>query len=156
MEQCFIFEAVSGLKSLDLSRFLLGTKNAFSICCVNYPEGVELFWKEVVILVLGQYIILQFLLWVTTIAFLAAFDYLAKKMLGVGHQGYVNLRLPKFIALVIASATIVLSLCGLNNGWISQYAADFLAIPYFAATTYFIAVFFRELKAAKSEGRCGN
>ena len=105
---------------------------------------------------IGQYIILQFLLWVTTIAVLSAFDYLAQKMLGVSHQGYMNLRLPKFIALVIASATIVLSLYGLNNGLISQYAAGFLAIPYFAATSYFIAVFFRELKAAKSERGCSN
>ena len=101
-------------------------------------------------------VILQFLLWFATVAFVIGFDSLAKKIMGNRHQGYLNLRLPKFLALVIASATIVFSGYALDNDLVAEDLANFLAIPYFAATSYYIAVFFRELKIAKSERGLSN
>lgn len=94
-----------------------------------------------------QYIVLHLFLWVTTLAFLSVFDYLAKRRIGKQGQGFINLRLPKFIALAISSITAIISIYLLNAGSLSLNVADYLAIPYFAANSFFIVAFFREIKA---------
>jgi hypothetical protein len=99
-------------------------------------------------LLIGEYVVLHCLLWVTTVGFLSFFDFLARKRLGAGHQGYVNLRVPKFISLAIASATAIATIYALRDGLIAVQTANVLSFPYFAGTSYFIVVFFREIKNA--------
>lgn len=99
---------------------------------------------------IGEYIVLHCLLWVTTVAFLSLTDFIAKKRLGEDDQSFINLRMPKFIALSITSVTIIMALYVLKNDLVEGKVIDYLAIPYFAANSYFIAAFFRELKTIKS------
>jgi hypothetical protein len=100
-----------------------------------------------------DYIFLQCLLWVTTLGFLTAFDYVARKRLGVKSQGYVNLRLPKFISLAISSLTAIIALFTFKNGLIAESMASYLSIPYFASTSYFIVSFFRQIKETNQMNR---
>jgi len=94
----------------------------------------------------GEHMVVQCLLWATTLAFLSVFDFIAKKKLGADKQGYLNLRLPKFIALAISSLTAIASFFLLMNDLIEANVASYLSVPYFAATSYFIAAFFRAVK----------
>lgn len=91
--------------------------------------------------------ILHFLLWSTTVGFTSFFDFIAKKRLGSKAPGYHSLRVSKFIALIISSVTAIVSLYLLNNQMVDANLANFLSIPYFAATSYFIVSFFRQIKA---------
>lgn len=95
---------------------------------------------------IGEYIVLHCLLWVTTVGFLSFFDFIARKRMGAGHQGYVNLRVPKFISLAIASASAIATIYALREGLIAAQTAGVLSFPYFAATSYFIVAFFREMR----------
>lgn len=90
--------------------------------------------------------VLHFLLWSTTVGFLSIFDFIAKKRLGSKAHGYLSLRVPKFIALIISSVTAMVSLYLLKNQMVDAKLANFLSIPYFAATSYFIVSFFRQMK----------
>ncbi|KIL37026.1 hypothetical protein SD71_05020 [Cohnella kolymensis] len=94
----------------------------------------------------GEHMILHLLLWITALGFLTFFDFAAKKRLGVKSQGYLNLRLPKSIALILASVTAIISLYLLQKDLIQPNSSSYLAIPYFAAISYFIVSFFREIK----------
>jgi len=93
-----------------------------------------------------DYIILQYMYFLTTIGFLSVFDYLAKRKMGVKSRGYLNLRLPKFISLVIASLTAIISQYCLYKGMIGAGAATYLSVPYFASISYFVVTYFREIK----------
>lgn len=95
---------------------------------------------------MNDYVVLQYLFYITNLGFLAFFDYMAKKRIGVKSQGYLNMRLPKFISLVISSATVIVAVYCLKKDLIAHNMSSFLSIPYFAATSYFIVAFFRELK----------
>lgn len=98
----------------------------------------------------NQYFILHFLLWITTLAFISFFDFIAKKRIGRNSQGYVNIRLPKFISLAISSVTAIVSIYLLSRGLLNDVMASYLAVPYFASNSYFIVVFFRETKRINS------
>lgn len=92
------------------------------------------------------YIILQYLFFLTTLGFLSIFDYMAKRKMGVKSQGYLNLRLPKFISLAIASLTAIISQYCLFKGIISAGTFTYLSIPYFASISYFTVTYFREMQ----------
>lgn len=103
---------------------------------------------------MNEYVVLQYMFYITTLGFLALFDYIAKKRIGVRSQGYLNLRVPKFISLAISSATVIVAIYCLKNGMLADSTASFLSIPYFAAISYFIVTFFRELKNPRNRNSC--
>ncbi len=95
---------------------------------------------------MGDYMVLQYLFFITTLGFITIFDRMAKKRMGIRSQGFLNLRLPKFISLAIVSFTAIIALYSLKNNLMTASLANYLAIPYFAAIAYFLTAFFRELK----------
>lgn len=102
-----------------------------------------------------EYFLLPCLFWITTVGFITIFDQIAKRRLGVSKQGYINLRLPKFIALMISSVTAIVSLYLLRHEYIDLYLSNFLAIPYFSSISYFTVGFFREIKNASDKKQVG-
>lgn len=94
----------------------------------------------------GESIVMQCILWLTTVGVLTIFDTIAKKRLGVTHQAYSNLRFPKFLALIISSITAIVSLFLLKVNVFDESVISYFSVPYFAAISYFLSAFFREIK----------
>lgn len=107
----------------------------------------ELVSSDVVVVDMGAY-------WVLTMLLLFAFDkYASKKLGGKRSLGYKVLRIPKFFALIAASAyTIGIVFAAMNGFEIKVATLTYMGLPYFIIWVFYLVNVLRRVKA-ETKGR---
>ncbi len=95
------------------------------------------------------YLMLPILLWIVTYLIIAAADRMVKKKFGVKSEEYQDLRFPKFVALLLNSASTIGIIMFIKFGTITPEISTFFAVPFFGITAFFLTSVFREFKDAR-------
>jgi len=99
------------------------------------------------------YMIIPLFLWLFTIGVISVGDILIKRKLGIKSIEHLNLRLPKFIAIMLNSAISIGLILFIRFNTITPEKSTYFVVPYFGVMSYFITCVFREFKDARNSYR---
>ena len=94
--------------------------------------------------------------WILSMLVIFAIDFYERWRLGGTKElGYLVLRIPRFITMVVVTAiTIVFCIFFWQSGREISYSTEtFLGIPYFAMWVFFLVCVFRRIRAEKAGRR---